>query len=104
MTPHRSAPSPSGLRFSAYIHGRYTVAALGGELDIACAPTLREQLLGVLRPDANRLVIDLSHVTFCDASGLAVLVGTGRRARLLGGGLRLAAPAPAVAAALRLTG
>ncbi|HEY5987802.1 MAG TPA: STAS domain-containing protein, partial [Streptosporangiaceae bacterium] len=41
---------------------------------------------------------------FCDASGLAVLVGTARRARLLGGEMRLAAPAPAVAAALRITG
>jgi hypothetical protein len=49
-------------------------------------------------------VIDLSTVTFCDASGLAVLVGTSRRARLLGGVVRLAAPAPAVVATLRISG
>jgi anti-anti-sigma factor len=55
---------------------------------------LREHLLGLLRPGASRLVIDLSGVTFCDASGLAVLVGVARRAGLLGGVLRLAAPAP----------
>ena len=81
----------------------YVIAALSGELDIACAPALREQLLGLLRPAAS-LVIDLSAVSYADASGLAVLVATGRRAGLLGGLLRLAAPAPAVAKVLRITG
>ena len=81
----------------------YVIAALSGELDIACAPALREQLLGLLRA-ASRLVIDLSAVSYADASGLAVLVATGRRAGLLGGFLRLAAPAPAVAKVLRITG
>ena len=50
------------------------------------------------------MVIDLSGVTFCDASGLAMLVGASRRADLLGGVLRLAAPTPLVATVLRLTG
>jgi hypothetical protein len=43
-------------------------------------------------------------VSYADASGLAVLVGTGRRAGLFGGFLRLAAPAPAVARVMRVTG
>ena len=51
---------------------------------IASAPVLREWLLGLLRPDVSRIVIDLSGVAFCDASGLAVLVGASRRAGLLG--------------------
>ena len=101
---HDIAPPASGLRFSARTEGGYTIAALSGELDVACTPVLREQLLSVLRPRASRLVVDLSEVSFCDASGLAVLIGTGRRARLLGGVLRLAAPAHAVTAALRLSG
>lgn len=80
------------------------VAVLRGELDIASAPALRDELLGLLRPGAGRLVIDLSAVGYADASGIAVLVGTGRRAELLGGWLRLAAPAPAVARVLSVTG
>jgi anti-anti-sigma regulatory factor len=43
-------------------------------------------------------------VTFCDASGLAVPAGVARRAGLLGGVLRLAAPAPLMPTVLRLTG
>ena len=73
-------------------------------LNIASAPALREQLLNVLRPAVSRLVLDLSAVSYADASGLAVLVGTGRRAGLLGGFLRLAAPVPAVTRVLRRTG
>jgi anti-sigma B factor antagonist len=104
MTPLELTPLPRALGLSTYFRGGYCVAALSGELDIASVPELREQLLGVLRPDASRLIVDLSHVSFCDASGLAVLVGTNRRARLLGGVLRLAAPTPPVIEALRITG
>jgi anti-anti-sigma factor len=82
----------------------HLVAVLTGRLDITRAPALREPLLRVLRPAASRLVLDLSLVSHVDASGLAVLVGTERRARLLGGSLRLAAVRPAVAMAVRAAG
>ena len=99
--PTTTAP---GLALSTPAAGGVTIAELSGELDIACAPALREQLLGLLRPGASRLVIDLSKVSHCDASGLAVLIGTGRRARLLGGFLRLAAVSPQVDQGLHSTG
>ena len=94
-------PSP---RLSARTTGGITVAELAGDLDIASASTLREQFLGLLRPGSGRLVIDLSKVSFCDASGLAMLVNTARRASLLGGFLRLAAVSPQVGRVLQLTG
>ena len=81
-----------------------TIAELSGDLDLASAPDLREQLLGLLRPGTSRLVLDLSRVSFCDASGLAVLVGASHRARMLGGFLRLAAVSPATDRVLHLTG
>ena len=99
-----NAFSGPGLSVSLRSPHACVIAALSGELDITCAPALREQLLGLLRPGAGRLVVDLSRVSYADASGLAVLVGTGRRAGLLGAFLRLAAPAPAVARVLRVTG
>ena len=85
-------------------HGGCTVAVFSGELDITSAPALREELLGLLSPGASRLIIDLSAAGYTDASGVAVLVGTARRARLLGGWLRLASPAPGVASVLLATG
>jgi anti-anti-sigma factor len=81
----------------------YLVAVLSGGLDGTRTTALREQLLRMLHP-AGRLVLDLSLVSHIDASGLAVLVGTERRARLLGGSLRLAAVKPAVDMAVRAAG
>jgi anti-anti-sigma factor len=83
--------------------GGYVVAAVSGELGIASAPALRDQLLSLLRA-ASHLILDLSAVEDADAAGLAVLVGSGRRARLLGGSLRLAGPSPGVARVLSATG
>jgi anti-sigma B factor antagonist len=94
-------PSP---RLSARTTGGITVAELAGDLDIAGASALREQFLDLLRPGSGRLVIDLSRVSFCDASGLAMLVNTARRASLLGGFLHLAAVSPQVGRVLQLTG
>lgn len=101
----RSATEPvHGLAVCSRAESGYLVAALTGALDITCAADLREQLRDLLRPAACRLVIDLSAVGSADVSGLAVLVGAARRARLLGGLLRLAAPSPAVTEALGSTG
>ncbi len=104
MMQLETTASPRTLRFSTHLRDGYCVVVLSGELDLASAPTLRDRLLGVLRPDACRLIVDLSRVGFCDASGLAVLVGASHRARLLGGVLRLAAPTPPAIEALRVTG
>jgi anti-sigma B factor antagonist len=98
-----TAPAPGPL-LSARTAGDTTIAELRGALDIVGAPALREQLFGLLRRGSSRLVIDLSRVTYCDASGLAVLVGTERRARLLGGSLRLAAVSPQIDQLLQVTG
>jgi anti-anti-sigma factor len=98
------ATGSPGLGLAARKAGGITIAELTGELDIASVPALRDQLLSLLRPGSSRLVIDLSRVSFCDASGLAVLVNTGRRARLLGGFLRLAAVSPQVGRVLNITG
>lgn len=96
----------AGLVIPTAMAGRdgVVIAALGGELDIAAVPAVRERLLGLLRPGAIRLVIDMSAVRYADASGLEVLVNTRRRAVLLGGTLHLAALRPEVARVLTASG
>lgn len=98
------AATNSGLHVSARTEDHITIAELAGELDMASAPDLRERLLALVRPASGRLIIDLSRVSFCDSSGLAVLLGTRRRATLLGGYLRLAAVPPEVSRVLRSSG
>jgi anti-anti-sigma factor len=81
-----------------------TVVRLSGGLDLAAAPELREQLIDVLHRGPQLLILDLSRVLTCDAAGLAVLIGTQRRARLLGIKMRLLAPSLPVTRVLRSTG
>jgi anti-anti-sigma factor len=98
-------PGPAGSKLPDRPH--HKIVRLGGELDIATTPDLRERLNDALSTTAalpRRLVIDLSGVTFCDASGLAVLIGTQRRARLLGTDVSLVAPRAQVVKLLHITG
>lgn len=95
---------PAEASLSVLRQPAYTIARLEGELDIATVPALRERLLGVLRPGVPLLIMDLSGVSFCDVAGLAVLIGTQRRAVAHGIIVRLAAPSPQAAKLLRITG
>lgn len=81
----------------------HTIVELRGELGGTGTADLRERLLQVLHHSADLLVLDLSAVSRCDAPALAVLVGTQRRANLLGITLRLAAPRPDLMRLLRRT-
>lgn len=89
---------------STHACGGRTIVRLCGALDIEGAPALRERLIDMLHRGPGLLVLDLSQVLSCDASGLAVLMGTQRRARLLGIMMRLAAPSLPVTRVLRSTG
>lgn len=83
---------------------RPAIVSVGDALDAGAAPALRERLTGELLRGPDLLVLDLSRVSSCDVVGLAALIGTQRRARQLGLSVRLAAPSPAAANALRSTG
>ena len=80
------------------------IVSLRDDLDFAAAPAVRERLIDVLHRGPDVLIVDLSHVQSCDAAGLAVLVGTQRRAGLLGIPMRLVAPSLAVSKVLSSTG
>lgn len=89
------------LRITSYRFGGWAVVAAGGELDLATAPALRQQLQHEARHTRGQVIADLAGVTFIDASGLGALIAADRRARGFGGGLRLAACAPKVIRLLR---
>jgi len=69
-------------------HPLGVVLTLGGELDLATVPALREQLDRAMR-GKGAVVIDLSALRFIDLSGLRVLVRADRQLRASGGQLVL---------------
>ncbi|MER6950494.1 STAS domain-containing protein [Nonomuraea sp. NPDC000554] len=81
-----------------------TTVYLSGEIDIFSTKALRQSLLDLLRSSTSTFILDLSEVSFCDASGLAVLVGVQHRARAQGITLALAAPRPFMIRLLHMTG
>ena len=93
-----------GLSVSVRSAGDVTIAELAGELDIASVPALREQLVGLLRPRSSQLVVDLSKVVFCDASGLGALVRTANFAEARGAGVTVTHASPMLAMLMSLTG
>ena len=79
------------------------VVRVSGELDIRTCERL-ERMTGELVDLGRRVVLDLSELTFCDSTGLAVLVRLHKRAEIAGGTLVLRAPVPRVLNLLTLTG
>ncbi|HEV7899352.1 MAG TPA: STAS domain-containing protein [Planosporangium sp.] len=79
-----------------------TVLRIHGELDLSTAEQLRRAAAPYLAA-GGRLVLDLSRVTFCDSTGLAVLVGFHKRLAA-SGGLELYAPVQRVQHLLNITG
>jgi anti-anti-sigma factor len=72
---------------------RYTVVELPGEIDIANADDIREQLLCLLNadePTGTPLIIDLTGTSFCDSSGVNAILRTHTRADAMGRRLYLA--------------
>ncbi|MGW2310430.1 STAS domain-containing protein [Actinomadura luteofluorescens] len=97
-----TASPEAGLRREAF--AEHTVITITGDLDIASVPSLREPLETALRDAGPLVVVDLSGVTFCDASGLALLTGARRLTEPEGVALVLAAPRPHMARLLRVSG
>lgn len=61
------------------------IVEVRGELDWSTVGTLREALLRCDPAGTSALVVDLSHLSFLDSSGMGVLVGACRRVRASGG-------------------
>jgi anti-sigma B factor antagonist len=99
-----TATTASAAYLRATPPGGRSIVKLCGALDAAAAQELRDRLIDVLHGGASPLILDLSHVPSCDAAGLAMLIGTQRRARLLDSVVLLAAPCSSVAKLLRSAG
>ena len=74
----------ANLTLETSVDGRAVVIALRGELDLAGAATL-EQELGRLEDEIDGVVVlDLRGVEFMDSSGLRVIAVSSQRAQALG--------------------
>ena len=82
----------------------YQIVSVTGELDIATAEQAYSYISEVIDGRPAPVTVDLSGVTFCDASGLGVLARISRHARQAGRQLRLASARPSLLKIMRITG
>src|SRR5665647_3241514 len=80
------------------------IVALSGEVDIYTAPQFKECMLELLDAGVDRLVVDLSGVTFIDSTALGVLIGGVRRVHSADGAMALVVTSRAVERVLSITG
>ena len=82
----------------------YQIVSIAGELDIATAEQVYSYLSEVIDGRTAPVTVDLSGLTFCDASGLGVLARAARNARQKGRQLALASARPSLLKIMRITG
>jgi anti-sigma B factor antagonist len=89
--------------FIVGVDGAATVQ-VGGEIDMATAPDLRERLNWVISTTTGNVVVDLTGVTFLDSTGLVVFVAAERQLNATGRRLILRNPSKFVFRVLDLSG
>ena len=96
---------PLQLELSCQLDGDGNqVVSVTGELDIATAEQAYLYISDVIDAWPTPVSVDLSGLTFCDASGLGVLARTARHARQAGRQLKLTAARPSLLKIMRITG
>jgi anti-sigma B factor antagonist len=83
---------------------RVVVLALDGELDMASAPRLSEQIDSLVASGYRHVLLDLAELSFCDSAGLNAFVQGDRACTARGGWLRLTGVTGHVARVVELSG
>ena len=81
---------------------RVSVVCIDGEVDFRSVSDLRAAMTDLLTEHHDRIVVDLSRLTWIDSIGLGVLVAAWKRARPTGAELVLWRPSPKAAAVLKI--
>lgn len=94
------SPLTADLRWS----GACAVIAVSGELDHDSIQPLGDALDEVFTRGADRIVVDCAGLTFCDSTGLNILLRARQRAAEAGSTVELAALRPPVGRMFDVTG
>lgn len=92
------------LRLDVSQRGEWSIVEVGGEVDVATAPRLREQLIKLVNDQRFRIVVDLGGVDFIDSTGLGVLIGALKRVRTHDGDLALVCTERRILKVFEITG
>ena len=92
------------FKLGADVQGSSVTLHLAGELDVASAPTLRDEVVRHISEGRTTMVFDCSELAFVDSTGLGVLIGARARCLAANGGVSLTGVKPALQRLLAVTG
>jgi anti-anti-sigma factor len=72
-------PIADAMTTATSSHGKATVLAVAGTVDLATAKALEEAVGKAVASDPTALIVDLTEVEFLASAGMAILVETHRR-------------------------
>jgi anti-sigma B factor antagonist len=105
VEPTEPTAEPAQLELSCRTGANgYQIVSVTGELDIATAEQAYSYISEIIDGRPAPVTVDLSGLTFCDASGLGVLARAARYARQKGRQLMLASARPSLLKIMRITG
>jgi anti-anti-sigma factor len=99
-----AGPKPGSFEISSEVNGDATIVRLRGELDLASAGAVEDELAAIEEQRPACVVIDLGELAFIDSSGLRVLLLADSRAREAGYELVLAPGPEPVQRVFEMTG
>lgn len=97
-------PASDGFRVSVQDEAGRPTVVVEGEVDVATAPALRDELYRLIEQGSNTIVVDLAGMDFIDSTGLGVFVGALKRSRERGGGVELRGLKPSARKVFEITG
>lgn len=92
------------LQFGISRHGEWAVLSVAGEIDVATAGQLRDQITSMVDGGETHLVTELDQVNFMDSTGLGVLVGAHKALQAAGGAMRVVCTQPSILKVFDITG
>jgi anti-sigma B factor antagonist len=108
--PEAGAPAqlpahmPGEFMLTSAREGDAHVIRLSGELDLATAPEVEQELQSIEQTDAGTIVLDLSGLAFMDSSGLRLILRAEARSRADSCRLRLLRGPASVQRVFAITG
>jgi anti-sigma B factor antagonist len=99
-----AGPPPSALKIDSELQAGAARLTPSGELDIATAPQLEQEVRSLLARGVRRVVIDLSRLTFVDSSALRLFIVLNERSTEDGWTLGLIRPTGQVRTVFEITG
>jgi anti-sigma B factor antagonist len=102
--PTTARSAPDGFATTERSDGTAVILAVSGNVDMAAAPALADQVGGVLRRRPPVFIIDLTEVNFLTTAGMSILLQAHHKSEDLSLAFRVVADGPMTARPMQLLG